>query len=48
MMRELLSIESETWRKELGSIEDYFKTYGQRMPKELLDEKKRILNELNS
>ena len=46
-MRELLSIEPGAWRNELEGINAYFATYGDRMPKELLAEGKRIAQELN-
>jgi phosphoenolpyruvate carboxykinase (GTP) len=47
-MRELLSIEVKAWKGELEGLAEYFGKYQSRMPKELIDEKKRILNELNS
>ncbi|MCX6125926.1 MAG: phosphoenolpyruvate carboxykinase (GTP) [Proteobacteria bacterium] len=46
-MRELLSIEPAAWRNELEGINAYFATYGDRMPKDLLAEAKRIAQELN-
>lgn len=47
-MREILSIEPSAWRTELDGIKEYFEKYGDRMPKDLMEERKRILNELNS
>ena len=47
-MRELISIEPSAWKQELEGIQEYFAKYGDRMPKELMDERKRIVNELNS
>ncbi len=47
-MRELLSIDVNAWKPELEGLKEYFSKYGDHMPKELLDEKKRIMNELNS
>jgi phosphoenolpyruvate carboxykinase (GTP) len=47
-MKELLSIDVKAWKAELGGIKDYFAGYQTRMPKALLDEVKRIENELNS
>ena len=47
-MRELLSIEVPAWKQELEGLNEYFAKYGSHMPKDLLEEKKRIVNELNS
>ncbi|MCX6118466.1 MAG: phosphoenolpyruvate carboxykinase (GTP) [Proteobacteria bacterium] len=47
-MRELLSIEVPAWKLELDGLNEYFAKYGSRLPKDLSEEKKRILNELNS
>jgi len=47
-MRELLSLEPNAWKSELGGIKEYFDKFGGRMPGELMSEHKRILNELNS
>jgi phosphoenolpyruvate carboxykinase (GTP) len=47
-MRELLAIEPNAWKAELEGLKDYFDKYGDRLPKDLASEKKRIVNELNS
>ena len=47
-MRELLSLEYGAWKTELEGIQEYFAKYGDHMPKDLMDERKRIMNELNS
>ncbi|MCX6123138.1 MAG: phosphoenolpyruvate carboxykinase (GTP) [Proteobacteria bacterium] len=47
-MRELLSIEASAWKTEMSNIKEYFDKYGRHMPGELLNELKRITNELNS
>ena len=47
-MKELLKVERDEWLKEVESIKEYYKIYGDRLPKELerqLEALERRLNE---
>ena len=37
-LRELLTVDKETWKKEADGIEEFYKQFGDRLPKELSDE----------
>jgi phosphoenolpyruvate carboxykinase (GTP) len=37
-MEELLRVDREAWKGELGSIREHFDQFGSRLPKELWDE----------
>ena len=45
-MRDLTTIDPELWIAELKSIGEYFAAYGERLPRELRDEHRRVLREL--
>ena len=45
-MRELTTIDPELWTAELKSIGEYFAAYGERLPRELREEHRRVLREL--
>lgn len=45
-MRDLLSIDVAQWKKEMDSIGEYFASYGDRMPGDLLREHARVVNAL--
>ena len=47
-MRELLHVDNEAWKHEVGAIRDYFAHYGSHMPKELIGELDRIEKELQA
>ena len=36
--KELLTVDTETWKKEAAGIEEFYKQFGDRLPKELSDE----------
>jgi phosphoenolpyruvate carboxykinase (GTP) len=42
----LLSVDREVWREEASLIPEHFKTFGDRMPKELWDEYHRLVERL--
>ncbi|KWX05147.1 phosphoenolpyruvate carboxykinase [Carbonactinospora thermoautotrophica] len=44
----LLSVDRETWRQEAALIPDHFKTFGDRLPKELWDEYHALVRRLES
>ena len=37
-MKELLAVDREGWKKEIGLIKEYYAKFGSRLPGELLDE----------
>ena len=37
-MKELLSVDKESWKADLASIKEFYAKIGDTMPKELLDE----------
>ena len=37
-LQEILSVDKETWAKEAEGIEDFYKQFGNRLPKELAEE----------
>ncbi len=45
-MESLLSVDTEQWRNELNTVSEYFEEYGERLPEELLEEQKKVLNAL--
>ena len=45
-MNELFAINPDQWLKEMDSIEDFFKEYGDRMPSQLFDEHKKVVDSL--
>jgi phosphoenolpyruvate carboxykinase (GTP) len=45
-MHELLHVDKDAWKHEVGAIRDYFAHYGSHMPKELIGELDRIEKEL--
>ena len=45
-MDELFAINQDQWLKEMDSIEDFFKEYGDRMPSQLFDEHKKVVDSL--
>jgi phosphoenolpyruvate carboxykinase (GTP) len=45
-MHELLTVDKDAWKHEVGAIRDYFAHYGARMPKALVGELERIEKEL--
>ena len=45
-MNELFAINPDQWLKEMDSIEDFFKEYGDRMPRQLFDEHKKVVDSL--
>jgi phosphoenolpyruvate carboxykinase (GTP) len=46
-MHELLTVDKDAWKHEVGAIRDYFAHYGARMPKALVGELERLSSELN-
>ena len=45
---ELLEIDTEAWTKEVESIREFFEEFGQRMPKQLLDELEKLDSRIKS
>jgi phosphoenolpyruvate carboxykinase (GTP) len=45
---ELLEIDSEAWTKEIDSITEFFEEFGERMPKQLLDELAKLESRVNA
>ena len=45
-MEELFKIDSAAWLKEADGIEEFFKSFGKRMPSEMWDELHRMRSEL--
>jgi phosphoenolpyruvate carboxykinase (GTP) len=45
---ELLEIDSEAWTKEVESIQEFFEEFGERMPKQLLDELAKLESRVNA
>jgi phosphoenolpyruvate carboxykinase (GTP) len=45
-MSKLLSFDKTLWEKEYEEIEEFFATFGKRMPQELLNERKKLYDEL--
>ena len=37
-LKELLTVDQETWKQEAAGIEEFYKQFGDRLPKELSDE----------
>ncbi|MFH7376224.1 phosphoenolpyruvate carboxykinase domain-containing protein, partial [Pseudomonas syringae pv. tagetis] len=37
-LKELLTVDEETWKQEADGIEEFYKQFGDRLPKELSDE----------
>ena len=48
MCRDLLSVDTEQWRKEMGSLGDYLASYGSRLPDELGDEYDAVVSALEN
>ena len=45
-MESLLNVDKENWRQEMQEIGDYLKEYGSRLPQELLEQQREVLNNL--
>lgn len=45
-MESLLNVDKENWRQEMQEIGDYLKEYGSRLPQELLEQQREVLNDL--
>jgi phosphoenolpyruvate carboxykinase (GTP) len=47
-MAEMLSVDKQGWIKELASIKEYYAQFGDRLPRELLDELAVLENRLGN
>jgi phosphoenolpyruvate carboxykinase (GTP) len=45
-MESLLNVDKENWRQEMQEIGDYLEEYGSRLPQELLEQQREVLNDL--
>ena len=45
-MESLLNVDKENWRQEMQEIGDYLEEYGSRLPQELLEQQREVLNNL--
>ena len=43
----LLAVEPRSWREEMDSVGSYLSEYGERLPKALLDEHRRVVSSLD-
>ena len=46
-LRELLTVDKETWKQEADGIEEFYKQFGDRLPQELADELATLKANLN-
>ena len=46
-LKEILTVDKETWKKEADGIEEFYKQFGDRLPKELSDELATLKANLN-
>ena len=46
-LKEILTVDKETWKKEADGIEEFYKQFGDRLPKELSDELAALKENLN-
>ena len=46
-LKELLTVDKETWKQEADGIEEFYKQFGDRLPKELSDELATLKANLN-
>lgn len=46
-LKEILTIDKETWKKEADGIEEFYKQFGDRLPKELSEELANLKANLN-
>ena len=47
-LEQLLAIDTEVWSKEVDEIEEFVKSFGDRVPEELLNQVKRIKGALSA
>ncbi len=47
VLKEILTVDKETWKKEADGIEEFYKQFGDRLPKELKDELATLKENLN-